>query len=103
MVLLMSCAQLTAQTAPPAKLGACVGCHGKDGIATIKTYPNLAGQNVEYLELSLRAYQNGERTHSAMRGVVGMLSEADIKALSRYYAEQSPAPPTRQPPPKLAQ
>jgi len=74
----------------PAKLGSCVGCHGKTGIATIKSFPNLNGQNAEYMVLALKAYQNGSRKNAQMQGVVGMLSDADIRALSAYYAAQSP-------------
>ena len=74
----------------PAKLGSCVGCHGKTGIAPFKSYPNLNGQNAEYMVLALKAYQNGSRKNAQMQGVVGMLSDADIRALSAYYAAQSP-------------
>jgi cytochrome c553 len=77
----------------PAKLGACVGCHGKNGVAIIKSYPNLNGQNAAYMELALKAYQSGNRKNAAMQGIVGMLSEADIRALSSYYAAQPAVKP----------
>ena len=77
----------------PAKLGACVGCHGKTGVALIKSYPNLGGQNAEYMVLALKAYQNGSRKNAQMQGVVGMLSDTDIRALAAYYAAQTPAKP----------
>ena len=84
----MGTAAAVSAPSEPAKLGACVGCHGKNGVAIIKSYPNLNGQNVEYLELSLKAYQTGARKNAQMQGVVGMLSAADIRALAAYYAAQ---------------
>jgi cytochrome c553 len=31
------------------KIAACAACHGTDGKATAPIYPNLAGQNADYL------------------------------------------------------
>ena len=36
-----------------AKAAACTACHGANGVAITPSYPNLAGQNAEYLVLSL--------------------------------------------------
>ena len=75
----------TDSTRPP-KLGLCAGCHGDTGKAVLADYPNLAGQNQRYLANSLRAYQTGERKNSAMRAMVGTLTDSEIEALARYYA-----------------
>ncbi len=72
-------------TRPP-KLGLCAGCHGETGKAVLADYPNLAGQNQRYLANSLRAYKTGERSNSAMRAMVGTLTENEIEALASYYA-----------------
>jgi cytochrome c553 len=80
---------ITANTAAtPAKLGLCAGCHGSNGKAILPTYPNLQGQNQQYLEKSLRAYRSGERSSAEMRSMVGTLTDADIVALSAYYSAQ---------------
>ncbi len=70
----------------PLKLGLCAGCHGETGKAVLADYPNLAGQNQRYLANSLRAYKSGERQNSAMRVMVGTLTDAEIEALASYYA-----------------
>ena len=43
-----------------AKSAVCAACHGANGIATIKTYPNLAGQNKEYLISSLNTSRSNQ-------------------------------------------
>ena len=70
----------------PSKLGLCAGCHGDTGKAILADYPNLTGQNQRYLASSLRAYKSGERKNSAMRAMVGTLTEAEIEELASYYA-----------------
>ena len=75
-----------ANGARPVKLGLCAGCHGETGKAVLPDYPNLAGQNQIYLANSLRAYKTGERKNSAMRAMVGTLTDAEIEALASYYA-----------------
>ena len=76
----------SANGARPPKLGLCAGCHGETGKAVLPDYPNLAGQNQRYLASSLRAYQTGERKNSAMRAMVGTLTDAEIEELASYYA-----------------
>ncbi len=70
----------------PVKLGLCAGCHGETGKAVLADYPNLNGQNQRYLANSLRAYKTGERKNSAMRAMVGTLTDAEIEELASYYA-----------------
>ena len=43
------------------KSPSCVYCHGSNGITTNDAYPNLAGQNAQYLYDSMKAYQEGLR------------------------------------------
>jgi len=43
----------------------CAGCHGVDGVATIKTYPNLAGQGASYIYKQLVEFKSGVRENSA--------------------------------------
>jgi cytochrome c553 len=72
-----------------AKAAVCAACHGANGIATIKTYPNLAGQNNAYLVSAMKAYKNKERNGGMapiMQGQVAALSDADIANLAEYYS-----------------
>ncbi|MEZ5741721.1 MAG: cytochrome c [Burkholderiaceae bacterium] len=70
----------------------CAGCHGVDGKTPIDpSYPLLAGQHADYLEVSLRAYRSGSRKNAIMAGIAASLSNRDIRDLSAYY-EALPGP-----------
>ena len=72
-----------------AKAAVCAACHGQNGLATIPMYPNLAGQNEQYLVNALKAYKNKERNGGqaiVMQGQAAALSDADIANLAAYYA-----------------
>lgn len=72
-----------------AKAAVCAACHGADGIALIPGYPNLKGQNEQYLVSSLKAYKSKERSGGmamVMQPQAAMLSDADIENLAAYFA-----------------
>ncbi|MFA6904233.1 MAG: c-type cytochrome [Gallionellaceae bacterium] len=72
----------------------CAACHnagglrgaGAPGISGSKSWPNLAGQNAEYLGATLKAFQDSTRYHTVMTSVAKTLSAADIDNLVAYYA-----------------
>lgn len=64
----------------------CASCHGLDGVGIIPTYPNLAGQYVDYLIKSLKDYRSGARSNAVMAGFAATLSDEDIQNLAYYYA-----------------
>ncbi|MEP6485349.1 MAG: cytochrome c [Rudaea sp.] len=66
----------------------CAACHGADGNGTNAQYPRLAGQYHDYLQRALQEYKNGERQNAIMKGFASTLSEADIDALARFYADK---------------
>lgn len=72
-----------------AKSAVCSTCHGADGIAIMPVYPNLAGQNAEYLESALKAYRDKQR-QGGMAAIMQMqannLSDEDISNLAAYYS-----------------
>lgn len=71
------------------KAAVCAACHGADGIALIPGYPNLKGQNEQYLVSSLKAYKSKERSGGmamVMQPQAAMLSDADIENLAAYFA-----------------
>ncbi|MFZ2301293.1 MAG: c-type cytochrome [Gallionella sp.] len=75
----------------------CAACHGsgglrnpgKDGISAAEAWPNLAGQNADYLAGSLKSFQDGSRNHAVMTSVAKTLSASDIDNLAAYYASVS--------------
>jgi cytochrome c553 len=68
----------------------CVACHGTDGVGITAMYPTLSGQHADYLERALLDYKNGGRKNPVMVGFVANLSDADIRELASYYAQQKP-------------
>lgn len=66
--------------------GKCAACHGNDGMAVATRYPNLAGQNYQYLLQQLEAFKNGKRKNPIMHSNAARLSKQQMKALAAYYA-----------------
>ncbi len=69
----------------------CAGCHGLDGIATITTYPNLAGQGAPYMVKQLMEFKSGARENAIMLGMVAALDEPAMNNLAAFYAQLPPA------------
>ena len=83
----------------------CAACHssgglrnpGLAGVSASQVWPNLAGQNAEYLEGALKAYQagnvkaneDGARYHVIMTNVAKTLSASDIENLAAYLASMN--------------
>jgi thiosulfate dehydrogenase len=81
--------QLAYQGDEQLRVQACNSCHGPDGIGVLHSAPYLAGQSAEYLASALRAYQQDTRRNDAgelMRSIAKRLNEADVVALSGYFA-----------------
>lgn len=68
------------------KSASCVACHGEDGIGTQGIYPNLKGQQEEYLVTATMAYRDGERSNDMMKMFVMKLTDEDIADLAAYYS-----------------
>ncbi|MBK7901324.1 MAG: c-type cytochrome [Azonexus sp.] len=68
----------------------CTACHGADGKKTLMPdYPKIAGQNAKYIERQMLDIKSGARANgnsAAMKGVMEIVTEADIKALAAYIA-----------------
>jgi cytochrome c553 len=81
--------QLAYQGDEQRRVQACNGCHGPDGIGVLHAAPYLAGQSAEYLASALRAYKQDTRRNDAgalMRSIAKRLDEADVVAVSGYFA-----------------
>lgn len=68
----------------------CKGCHGLDGRGSAPAIPHLAAQRERYLFASIKAYQQGTRTHAALRDMTGQMTEADLRNVVGYYASLPP-------------
>lgn len=68
----------------------CVACHGSAMLTIMPTYPSLMGQKTAYLFKQLIEFKLGERTNPIMQAQAGMLSEAEMKDVAFYYAQQAP-------------
>ena len=75
----------------PAKANHCIGCHQIPGYRSVfpEVYPvpKIIGQSEDYLRAALQAYKSGAREHPSMRAIAAQLSDEDIDALAKYYAE----------------
>jgi cytochrome c553 len=81
--------QLAYQGDEQRRVQACNGCHGPDGIGVLHAAPYLAGQSAEYLASALKSFQQDTRRNDAgelMRSIAKQLNDADIAAVSGYFA-----------------
>lgn len=72
----------------------CTACHGKDGKTPLMPdYPKIAGQNAKYIEKQMTDIKSGARANgnsAAMKGVMVLVSDADIKDLAAYVSKLKP-------------
>jgi cytochrome c553 len=76
----------------PQRLALCAACHGADGNSQLKGIPSLAAQPKLFLENQLVLIREGVRDIPAMKGSLEGVSDAEITALAKYYADKTPAP-----------
>ena len=82
-------AQVHAQDAAAGRAkadSACALCHGQNGIATMPSAPNLAGQAPIYLSEQLKNYRSGKRQHEVMSVIAKPLTDAEIANLAAWYS-----------------
>ena len=69
----------------------CSACHGAEGNSVAPAWPNIAGQNANYIVAQLKAFQPGENDAPALRSDPLMtsmampLSDEDIRDLAVYF------------------
>jgi cytochrome c len=94
MVALAPAAVLSADGEKLFKTKTCSTCHGKDGKTPIMPmYPKIAGQNQAYTLQQLTDIKSGVRSNgqsAAMKGVMHLVSEEEMQALSEYIATMTP-------------
>ena len=75
---------------------ACADCHGTNGEGTpatntIRAFPRVAGQQLDYLFSALLQYNQGKKnTLLGMRSAMRGLSDSDFAALAAYMSAMSP-------------
>jgi len=101
-VLLMAPAVTAAGSAPapkpepePAMVSdTCSVCHGEQGIADRRAFPDLAGQIKSYLVTELQSFRGHTRgepmARAYMWSVAGPLSDKTMNAVADYFAAQAP-------------
>ena len=75
---------------PKRAIPACASCHGPGGYRI--GAPALARQNELYIEQQLQAFAQGTRANDMdmpMRTIAGVLTESEIRALARAYANEN--------------
>jgi cytochrome c553 len=76
----------------------CSSCHGITGRSVSPDFPNLAGQQAEYLEAQLHAFRDHTRAdphaHTYMWGMASHLDDSAIASLAAYFSSQPPKPGT---------
>lgn len=69
----------------------CNACHGAKGDKPLMpNYPKVAGQNAAYIEAQMKDIKSGARNNgqtAAMKGVMHLVDDAEIKAISEYLAK----------------
>ncbi|MFQ5642883.1 MAG: c-type cytochrome [Thiogranum sp.] len=68
------------------KAQACIGCHGANGQASNPEWPNLAGQNANYIMKQLKAFKSGIRKNELMSPMAQSLSDADVENIAAYFS-----------------
>jgi len=76
-------------SAGQSKSATCQACHGPTGTSTQPIYPNLGGQQQNYLSKTLHGFRDGSRSNAIMSGFAGGLSDADIEDIATWYASQT--------------
>jgi cytochrome c553 len=66
----------------------CSVCHGASGLSTDAQFPQLAGQNEQYLRKQLQDFKSGRRSNPVMTPMAQELNEAQIDALAAYFSQQ---------------
>lgn len=88
----------TAESSPNASIAGtvhvCSSCHGMTGRSVSPDFPNLAGQQTEYLVAQLHNFRDQSRAdphaHTYMWGMAKHLDDQTIAGVAAYFAAQPP-------------
>ncbi len=72
----------------------CVACHGMDGAGNAAAgFPRLTGLDATYMAKQIRDFKAGTRVNPIMLPIAKSITEAELLAVSQYYAAQDGASP----------
>lgn len=66
----------------------CANCHGEGGNSVKPEFPNLAGQNQNYLLEQMRQFADGRRRYEFMEGMIKAMSSDEKVGVVLFYASQ---------------
>ena len=66
----------------------CAACHGPDGNSPTPAYPSIAAQPADYITVQLAHFKAGVRPNPIMQPIAMTLSDADMRALGAFFAQQ---------------
>lgn len=72
----------------------CIACHGEKGLSNNDIWPNLAGQQRNYLANQIIAFRDKNRDAPTMWPFVKDLSDKEIAAIADHYSAMQPAAPS---------
>jgi cytochrome c553 len=71
----------------PKLAATCTACHGVEGVSTNTLWPNLAGQQPDYLFKEMKAFRDGTRVEPSMPATLLQgASDQDLADLASYYS-----------------
>ncbi len=79
-----------AKAAEPQATTLCAGCHGPRGISSNPLWPNLAGQQEQYLIKQMKDYKEGRRADPVMGPLAQTMDDKDIENFAAYYTALAP-------------
>lgn len=65
----------------------CISCHGMHGQTVNSEWPNLQGQQKEYLYQQLLKYRDGTRIHPLMNVIAKELNEQQMSDVAEFYSQ----------------
>ena len=89
-LLLLSCtiqAEAWAESDATQLTATCIACHGKQGISGNTLWPNLAGQQVDYLIKEMTAFRDGKRVDPVMSAAfLKGFTDQQVADIAKYYS-----------------
>lgn len=76
----------------------CAECHGSMGSSSDASIPNLAGQDVKYLNAMIKAYRDKVREHGKMHRIISEFKDSEIEKIAIFFAAEQPTPMSFVPP-----
>ena len=66
----------------------CMACHGPDGNSIAAAFPNIAGQNAQYLLKQMQDIKSNARSAPLMTGMLTAFNDQQLEDIAAYYSQQ---------------